>query len=595
MVRVKSKILRKILSVIIFLVSLYTVAIVFIALPQIDTTIQNLEEENAKEVLDKVVLLTNNVAKSLDDFKKESLERHKKELKNIIEVVHSMMREAYIQARITPQKRDEIKAELLRNISQIRYGNNNYLFAFDYNCTILAHPYMKPGTNMKNVLDIKNEPIVPKMLKIARDNGEGYTRYWWYKSESDPTPREKLSYAKNCPEWKMVVGTGMYIDDIQVEVERRKKELFSELKNIMRNTKIGKTGYIYIFDDKKMLIHPNEYLEGKNFKKYKNPGKNSYIYDDLVKAAHGSGVLYYKWDKPTDKGHYVYDKVSWIKYIPSMKLYVVSSAYVCELKEISKGLHDKILYVAGSILLLSLLVSIYYIQKLLQPIDDLTQKANTIAEGNYEIRAEVKTDDEIGLLAKNFNVMVDRLQDQIENLDQKVKEKTEALAALAITDPLTSLYNRRYFSEISAELFELEKREKEPLSVMMLDIDKFKHINDTYGHQAGDRVIEKLASIMKSMKRESDIACRYGGEEFILLLPKTSKDGAFKLAQRIRKRVEECSLLIEEDGVLIHFTVSIGVSEVDFSHDESIESAIKRADDAMYQAKHEGRNRTCML
>jgi len=595
MVRVKSKILRKILSVIIFLVSLYTVAIVFIALPQIDRTIQNLEEENAKEVLDKVVLLTNNVAKSLDDFKKESLERHKKELKNIIEVVHSMMREAYIQARITPQKRDEIKAELLRNISQIRYGNNNYLFAFDYNCTILAHPYMKPGTNMKNVLDIKNEPIVPKMLKIARDNGEGYTRYWWYKSESDPTPREKLSYAKNCPEWKMVVGTGMYIDDIQVEVERRKKELFSELKNIMRNTKIGKTGYIYIFDDKKMLIHPNEYLEGKNFKKYKNPGKNSYIYDDLVKAAHGSGVLYYKWDKPTDKGHYVYDKVSWIKYIPSMKLYVVSSAYVCELKEISKDLHDKILYVAGSILLLSLLVSIYYIQKLLQPIDDLTQKANTIAEGNYEIRAEVKTDDEIGLLAKNFNVMVDRLQDQIENLDQKVKEKTEALAALAITDPLTSLYNRRYFSEISAELFELEKREKEPLSVMMLDIDKFKHINDTYGHQAGDRVIEKLASIMKSMKRESDIACRYGGEEFILLLPKTSKDGAFKLAQRIRKRVEECSLLIEEDGVLIHFTVSIGVSEVDFSHDESIESAIKRADDAMYQAKHEGRNRTCML
>jgi len=595
MLRFKSKILKKIMIVIFLLVSLYTVAIIFIALPQIDTTIKNLEEANAKSVLQKVVLLTNNVAKSLQDFKEETLNRHKQELKNIIEVVHSMMKEAYIEARIHPEEKDRIKQELLTRIGKIRYSNNNYIFVFDYNNTMLVHPSIKSGTNMTNVLDIKKEPIVPRMLKIAREFGDGFTRYWWYKNNSDPKPIEKLSYSKDFPEWGMVIGTGMYIDDIQKEVQKRKQELFLELKDIMKNTKIGKTGYIYIFDEHKMLIHPNSNIEGKDFKKLKNPGKDTYIYDDLVKAAKTTGVLRYKWDKPSDKGHYVYDKISWIQYIPSMKLYVVSSAYECELEEISRDLHDKILYIAGLILIMSLILSAFDIRRLLEPVRDLAKTANVIAQGNYDIRADVKTDDEIGILAKNFNIMVDKLQDHIQNLDKKIQEKTEELKSLAITDPLTKLYNRRYFSEISSELFELDKREEKSLSVIMIDIDKFKNINDTYGHQAGDVVIETLASTMSYMKRESDIACRYGGEEFVLLLPKTTKEGAYKFAQRLREKIEKTTVRVEGIEQHITFTISVGVSETDYTVDANIEAVIKRADDAMYKAKKTGRNRVCSL
>jgi len=591
----KSEILKKILVVIVVLVSLYTFAIVFLALPKIDDTIKNLEEANAKEVLNKVVVLTDNVAKSLDDFKKESLSHHKAELKDIVNIVYSMLDDAYIKSLLNPNDAQKIKEDTLERISKIRYGHNNYIFVFDYDCNILVHPFVKKGTNMKKVLDIKKEPIVPRMLQVAREFGEGYTRYWWMKNNSDPHPIEKLSYSQDFPKWQMIIGTGMYIDDIEDEVERRKRELIAELKKIMNSTTIGKTGYIYIFDKDKMLIHPNSNIEGKDFKKFLNPGKKTYIYDDLIKASKGNGVLYYKWDKPSDKGHYVYDKVSWIKYIPSMKLYVVSSAYVSELEEISKCLHDKILYIAILILVLSLLVSAYYIRKLLKPIHDLADTANVIADGNYDIRADIKTDDEIGVLAKSFNVMVDRLQDHIQNLDKKIQEKTDELQSLAITDPLTKLYNRRYFSEISSELFELAKREDKPLSLMMIDIDKFKNINDTYGHQSGDIVIEKLASIMSNMKRESDIACRYGGEEFILLLPKTSKDGAFNLAQRIRETIENTPIEIKDMNQIISFTISIGVSEVVFDTDSSIEDVIKRADDAMYKSKHDGRNRVSVL
>jgi len=590
----KSKILRKFLLAIIILVVGYTIAIVFIALPQIDRTIKDLEEQNAKEVLNKVVLLTDNVAQSLEDFQKESLQKHKQALKNITDVVHSMMKDTYNEAKNDPNMLEARKKVLFDRISKVRYGNNNYLFVVDYNATMLSHPYIEKGSDMRHIYDIKGQPIVPRIIDVARKYGEGFTHYWWKKNNGGEEPYEKLTYSRNCPQLKVVIGTGVYIDDIQHEIGKRKRELFDALRMIMKETKIGKTGYIYIFDKERMIIHPNSNIDGLNFRKLPNPGKGTYIYDDLVKAAKGSGVLRYKWDKPTDKGHYVYDKISWIRYVPSMKLYVVSSAYVSELEAVANTLHNRIILLGLLILVLSLLFSTYYLHRLFAPVCSLTKTANEIAKGNYSIRATVATDDEIGVLAKNFNTMVDRLEEQIMNLDQKVKEKTEKLKQLAITDSLTGLYNRRYFSEVALEIFELEKRESDTLSIIMLDIDKFKRVNDTYGHQAGDEVIVQIAIILDRMKRESDVVCRYGGEEFILLLPKTSGDGAYVVAERIREEVAETIINFQKEKQ-ISFTVSLGVSEVIYEKDNHIEAVIKRADDALYKAKQSGRNRTCKL
>jgi diguanylate cyclase (GGDEF)-like protein len=210
------------------------------------------------------------------------------------------------------------------------------------------------------------------------------------------------------------------------------------------------------------------------------------------------------------------------------------------------------------------------------------------------MRAHVDSNDEIGELAKYFNIMVDRLEAQIRTLDEKVREKTAKLEALAVTDPLTQLYNRRYFTEISNAMFAMAKRQKEPLSIIMLDIDHFKKVNDTYGHLVGDRVIRRLADVIRKIKRESDIACRFGGEEFILLLPKTDKEGARELAERIRMHIASQKVAME-DGAYVTFTVSAGVSESILESDQSVEESIRRADDAMYKAKRAGRNSTCVL
>ncbi len=170
----------------------------------------------------------------------------------------------------------------------------------------------------------------------------------------------------------------------------------------------------------------------------------------------------------------------------------------------------------------------------------------------------------------------------------------EQLNILATTDPLTHLYNRRYFMDSSTNIFNLALRYKKPLSIIMLDIDKFKNINDTYGHQTGDSVLVELANLLQESRRNSDIICRYGGEEFVILLPETDQNNGMSLAEEIRKKIEACAITLENDQI-IKFTVSLGVSEIDYTNDTTIEPTLNRADKALYIAKNAGRNKVSML
>lgn len=184
-----------------------------------------------------------------------------------------------------------------------------------------------------------------------------------------------------------------------------------------------------------------------------------------------------------------------------------------------------------------------------------------------------------------------------KELKARVKRELELvylqneLKLLASTDPMTHLYNRRYFTKISQHIFDLSKRDNKELSIIILDIDKFKNINDTYGHQVGDEVIISLANKLIEHQRKSDIVCRYGGEEFVLLLPNTSRDGATIVANKIREDVE--SLVVKSiSNKDLKFTISLGVSRVDIENENNIERALKNADEALYKSKNSGRNKT---
>ena len=186
-----------------------------------------------------------------------------------------------------------------------------------------------------------------------------------------------------------------------------------------------------------------------------------------------------------------------------------------------------------------------------------------------------------------------KTQLQLQKLISELEESKEELKLLASTDPMTKLYNRRYFSKISENILDLAKRDETDTSIIMLDIDKFKNINDTYGHQIGDEVIISLAQSLQDFTRSSDIICRFGGEEFIILLPETSLNGAKIISEKIRFEVESMIISLA-DSTNLKYTVSIGVSKVDSINDKKIETAIHRADEALYKAKQTGRNKVCI-
>ena len=160
----------------------------------------------------------------------------------------------------------------------------------------------------------------------------------------------------------------------------------------------------------------------------------------------------------------------------------------------------------------------------------------------------------------------------------------------ATLDALTNLNNRRQFETRLKQEIAITKRQNNPLCAMMIDIDFFKKVNDTYGHASGDEVLRTVASVIKAQLRESDIPARYGGEEFAVLLPYTHIDEAKIVGERLRKAVEETT--VQLDDLTINVTISMGLAE--FTQEETGEELFARADKALYEAKDGGRNRVCI-
>ncbi|MBM7867468.1 diguanylate cyclase [Heliobacterium gestii] len=170
----------------------------------------------------------------------------------------------------------------------------------------------------------------------------------------------------------------------------------------------------------------------------------------------------------------------------------------------------------------------------------------------------------------------------------KYMDLVEELNYLASKDALTGVFNRRYFVELGSLELEKSKRYRRPLSLIILDLDYFKQINDNYGHQAGDAVLQAVASICRSSLRLTDILGRYGGEEFVILLPETSLDECRMISNRILDNIAEAETVYE--GKEITVTASLGVTGVDCVTVESLDYFLKYADEALYRAKSEGRN-----
>jgi diguanylate cyclase len=187
---------------------------------------------------------------------------------------------------------------------------------------------------------------------------------------------------------------------------------------------------------------------------------------------------------------------------------------------------------------------------------------------------------------RTIDTMVEKLQD-LESEAEELRENLEEQQAKVVIDPLTGILNRTgYLASINKE-FSRWRRYSGDLSLAMVDLDLFKQINDRYGHAAGDKVLATVAAQLKSQIRECDYLCRYGGEEFVLVLPETDSNAGFAMLDKLRAYIESCNFHYKETPVPV--TLSCGIAQ--FHRGDKIEEVFDRADRAMYLAKQAGRNR----
>ncbi|NTV52298.1 MAG: diguanylate cyclase [Candidatus Firestonebacteria bacterium] len=221
-------------------------------------------------------------------------------------------------------------------------------------------------------------------------------------------------------------------------------------------------------------------------------------------------------------------------------------------------------------------------QNIISPIARLMDGVRKFANGNFTAQVPVMSSDEIGELSGAFNIMA-----------KNIKNDRQKLTALTITDEKTGLFNYRYFKQTMTEEMKRAERYSRHLSLVIMDIDFFKHYNDTNGHNMGDLLLKELAALLKESVRETDLVARFGGEEFVLLLPETPVSLAFKLADNIRLRIKNHAFPMEEKQPNHDLTMSMGVASFPAKNILTPDALIEKADQNLYRAKKSGRNRVC--
>lgn len=246
------------------------------------------------------------------------------------------------------------------------------------------------------------------------------------------------------------------------------------------------------------------------------------------------------------------------------------------------------------VLLLGIPLSFLVVRRMVRPINELCEAMAAFSSGYLDVRSRVERRDEIGKLAGTFNLMADQHQRAHESLvklnnelEKRVARRTRLLRHLATRDSLTGLYNRRYFDEMLKRRFAEAERYGHMLACMMIDVDDFKTVNDRFGHAEGDRRLTMLAGVLRRQMRVSDVGARFGGDEFVILLPHTDREQARTLARRV---LEEFAELQAKADVVEPTTLSLGLTDTVGLEPREAPRLLHAADQALYAAKRGGKN-----
>jgi diguanylate cyclase (GGDEF)-like protein len=548
-----------------------------------------------------------------DSMRKEYMEQQKQEVRREVErIVHhidyqrSRLQEAAMdearerviravqmvgemQRRQRMQQPSQVERNMLDALAALRFDDGlGYFFVLSHQGRVLMHPDRPEleGSVMLEQKDGQGRPFVRELVGAALKDGSGGYSYRYTKPGVEGDNHTKVAYVQRLDEPAWIIGTGLYLSDFE---ERKKRELLAEIQQI----RFGASGYLFVDDWQGVVLahgaQPD--LVGKNIWEHQDANGVKVVQKLIAAARTRDGdYVHYSWKKPETGEER--SKVSFAQGIHDWQWMIGTGVYVDDVEQsiavLQQTVDRQLLQNVLGTLLGALLVG------LLQYL--------WVSRIYGRLRLDLLQFREFHEQADYLNEMVEarqraehKLRDHQDHLEQVVAERTLALQQqsqelrrMATTDLLTGLHNRRSFEQMMPRILGEVKRYAANACLVMLDIDHFKAINDRFGHEVGDQVLQAVVAHIGGQLRATDVFARWGGEEFVLLLAHTSVSAGLDLCQRLCLSLQEH----EVEGVG-RVTASFGLTDIRI--EDNLDSLIRRADQAMYAAKHAGRDRVEVL
>jgi signal transduction histidine kinase len=276
--RIQSSLFARIFATTAAVISVLFAIMYLLAVPFIQNTVAEIEKNAGRTILKNVYDMVEQTHQDLENFRQSIIMERKAQLYHIIEVVEARVRILEEQVLTGKLSKEQAISTLLEELRHIKYGRDDYVWAANYSSVLISHPDPQlNNADFSKMQDLHGNLIVPPMVAGARQNGEGFHSYWWRRLGEEQAT-EKLTYYKHVPALDLVIGTGVYLDDVEAAVRLKKDVAIKELRQRLRTTHLAKSGYVYIFDGRQnMVIHPNPNIEGKDFSKQLNPSSQTPI------------------------------------------------------------------------------------------------------------------------------------------------------------------------------------------------------------------------------------------------------------------------------------------------------------------------------
>ena len=450
----------------------------------------------------------------------------------------------------------------------------SFIWIVDYNGIFnMAPTYLRhlEGSSILNLQDATNRYIIKEEIKISKSQKEGGFLWDTFTKPNDPTQKQykQIAFVKSFGHFNWYFGSGEYIDTATKKTDQELLETIHQIDSINKQEH-----YLFLFNTKGDILINKTLPDEKNIKKV-NHQLISSIGKNILNTVQDNEVSFmtYQWLNPNTSK--METKHSYIQKIPNTQWIIGSGFYLSDIQnkllqktvDMNKLFSQEskmVLYFAILIMLLSLIASFYISRKLK---NRFIQYEKNITSKNEEL-----------------NTLNNTLEYKVEQRTNELEKMKNDLEKLATTDVLTQIHNRYSIMNILNNEMHRSKRYNTPLSLIIFDIDFFKKVNDTYGHDVGDKTLFSLSQLVQKNLREIDQVGRYGGEEFLIVLPNTTLNEAKVFTNRLRKDVE-----IYPFEIVGSITISLGL--VEFQHNETLNELFKRADNLLYKSKGNGRNK----